>query len=164
MNENNNFSKDELCLLNHTTTTNPDFTNSRSRNSGSKDSTTPPSTLRPTSSSVVQGLSMPPTFKSIPRQCFCVQEHASLKPSSKSEIQEKAEETRLKIVKELTINKTSTSANVRSKTSAVDVRPSAQTVGYIGVGMMVLVGTLIVGPDCIGLVMWMYRNVFVNKG
>ena len=60
------------------------------------------------------------------------------------------------IKSQLKVNVTSLSAKRRRKESVADPRPSSQTIGGIGVLLVVLVGALIVGFDVIRF--WKYLH------
>ena len=58
----------------------------------------------------------------------------------------------LEIQKRLAVNASSLSSTVRRLTSAEDTRPSAQSIGYLGVGFIVVILGSIVVIDLNGLV------------
>jgi len=62
------------------------------------------------------------------------------------------QESLSQLVKELTVDKTTTSAYTRSKTCATDDRPSAATVGCFGILMLALPFVFILGLDLTGMI------------
>ena len=58
----------------------------------------------------------------------------------------------LEIQKRLAVNASSLSSTVRRLTSAEDTRPSAKSIGYLGVGLIVVILGSIVVIDLNGLV------------
>ncbi|GFR61247.1 hypothetical protein ElyMa_005429200, partial [Elysia marginata] len=71
---------------------------------------------------------------------------------------EKMQELGEKIKQRLYINTRATSAFVRSKTSAEDLRYSSQTIGAVALSFLCLVGILVVLPDAMALVRWITRR------
>lgn len=59
------------------------------------------------------------------------------------------------LIDEIKINVANVSARRRKHNSAVDARPSAQSIGAVGVVLLAAVGTLIVLPDAIALLVYL---------
>ena len=62
------------------------------------------------------------------------------------------------VFQELTVDPASTSSHVRAKTSAKDDRGSAQSAGYMAVTLISILGILIVLPDAVVAITWMYAS------
>lgn len=60
------------------------------------------------------------------------------------------------IVQNLTVTKRSTSTFLRTKNCAQDSRPEVVYVGYVGIGLLVFVASLIALPDLLSLYLFMY--------
>ena len=52
------------------------------------------------------------------------------------------------------MNPTETSAHIRTKESAKDERPSAQSAGYMAIGLLSVITVVIVLPDVIASALW----------
>ncbi|GFS14849.1 sushi, von Willebrand factor type A, EGF and pentraxin domain-containing protein 1 [Elysia marginata] len=76
--------------------------------------------------------------------CSCV---SPLIPSGQAELEVFKQESKEQIEKELYVDATTLSSTVRRKTSAEDERPSAQSVGYLGVTLMALCFFFILALD-----------------
>ncbi|XP_005097799.1 uncharacterized protein LOC101855640 [Aplysia californica] len=70
-------------------------------------------------------------------ECVCSCIKAAI-PEDKAEREEFVENEKKKIVKELHVDKKNLSSETRKKSSAVDERPSARSVGYLGIAMLTL--------------------------
>lgn len=68
------------------------------------------------------------------------------------------------IVQNLTVTKTSTSTFLRTKNCAQDSRPEVVYVGYVGIGLLVFVASLIALPDLLSLYLFMYSLWGKRKG
>ncbi|RUS87635.1 hypothetical protein EGW08_004620 [Elysia chlorotica] len=68
-------------------------------------------------------------------------------PSSQAELEVYKLQTKEKIVRQLHVDTTTLSSTVRRKSSAEDQRPSAQSVGYLGVMLMALCFSFIFALD-----------------
>ncbi|XP_034325873.2 discoidin, CUB and LCCL domain-containing protein 1 [Magallana gigas] len=68
------------------------------------------------------------------------------------------------IVQNLTVTKRSTSTFLRTKNCAQDSRPEVVYVGYVGIGLLVFVASLIALPDLLSLYLFMYSLWEKGKG
>lgn len=75
-----------------------------------------------------------------------------------AEDKDKAQQAVVEIKKTLTI-KEETSSQTRSKTSAKDARPSAESMGSLAIAILVCVLVLLVAPDLISIGMWLRKKV-----
>ncbi|GFO41563.1 sushi, von Willebrand factor type a, egf and pentraxin domain-containing protein 1 [Plakobranchus ocellatus] len=82
----------------------------------------------------------------VPDDCFCSCLSPEI-PSDGQELQVYKEESREKIQKQLGVDANSLSSTVRRKSSAEDARPSAKSVGYMGVVLMMASFSLIIAMD-----------------
>jgi hypothetical protein len=67
------------------------------------------------------------------------------------------------VLQELQVAKTNLSSTRRKKISAEDARTSAQTIGYSGLGIVILIGLLLLVPDCISLIIHL-KDAVSGKG
>ncbi|KAL8603099.1 hypothetical protein ACOMHN_046012 [Nucella lapillus] len=144
-----------------TTTSSPVMTSSEastsSQTSPDTASTVPPTSTSPTTTQTTSPSTSsppPPTKPPVPK-CRCRKVESSPSPTAMA----KAEEAALHFKRNLTLTN-STSAQKRSKTSAHDHRPSAQTLGAVGISVLVFVLLLVMVPDLTSVGCWIYKRVF----
>lgn len=84
--------------------------------------------------------------------CVCVEVNTTLEES----IEQRK--------RELQVNVDELSSTKRKLTSADDPRPSARTVGYVGIAFFALLGSFIVIPDFFSVVVFIVRRLKLLKG